>query len=58
MLIIKTEEDRKCCMSAFGDITIELSMEEALALISGATLGDPNFEEYGVFVQLEGSTPV
>jgi hypothetical protein len=33
-------------------------MEEVVALFSGATLGDPNFNEYGIFIRLEGSTPV
>ena len=53
MLIIKTEEDRERCTSCHGNRTI-LSMEEVLALFSGATLGDPNFNEYGVFIRLEG----
>lgn len=55
MLIIKTEEDRERCTSCYGNRTIVLSMEEVLALFSGATLGDPNFNEYGVFIRLEGS---
>ncbi len=54
MLIIKTEEDRERCTSCHGNRTIVLSMEEVLALFSGATLGDPNFNEYGVFIRLEG----
>ena len=58
MLIIKTEEDRERCTSCYGNRTIVLSMEEVLALFSGATLGDPNFNEYGVFIGLEGSAPV
>ena len=58
MLIIKTEEDRERCTSCYGNRTIVLSMEEVLALFSGATLGDPNFNEYGVFIRLEGSAPV
>ena len=33
-------------------------MEEVVALFSGATLSDPNFNEYGIFIRLEGSTPV
>ncbi len=53
MLIIKTEEDRERC---YGNRTIELTMEEVVALFAGATLGDPNFSEYGVFIRLEGNT--
>ena len=49
MLIIKTEEDRERCTSCYGNRTIELTMEEVVALFAGATLGDPNFNEYGVF---------
>ena len=52
MLIIKTEEDRE----RYGNHTIELTMEEVVALFAGATLGDPNFNEYGVFIRLEGNT--
>lgn len=48
MLIIKTEEDRERCTSCYGNRTIELTMEEVVALFAGATLGDPNFNEYGV----------
>ena len=49
MLIIKTEEDRERCTSCYGNHTIELTMEEVVALFAGATLGDPNFSEYGLF---------
>lgn len=56
MLIIKTEEDRERCTSCYGNRTIELTMEEVVALFSGATLGDPNFSEYGTFIRLEGNT--
>ncbi|BDE86960.1 hypothetical protein CE91St42_14180 [Oscillospiraceae bacterium] len=55
MLIIKTEEDRERCTSCYGNRTIELTMEELVALFAGATLGDPNFNEYGVFIRLEGN---
>ena len=55
MLIIKTEEDRERC-TCYGNHTIELTMEEVVALFAGATLGDPNFNEYGVFIRLEGNT--
>lgn len=58
MLIIKTAEDRERCTSCYGNIIVELTMEEIVALFSGATLGDPNFNEYGIFIRLEGSTPV
>lgn len=50
MLIIKTEADREHCTSCYGNRTIELTMEEV-----GATLGDPNFDEYGTFIRLEGN---
>lgn len=43
MLIIKTAEDRERCTSCYGNIIVELTMEEVVALFSGATLGDPNF---------------
>lgn len=56
MLIIKTEEDRERCTSCYGNHTIELTMEEVVTLFAGATLGDPNFNEYGVFIRLEGNT--
>jgi len=56
MLIIKTAEDRERCTSCYGNIIVELTMEEVVALFSGATLGDPNFNEYGIFIRLEGST--
>lgn len=55
MLIIKTEEDRERCTSCYGNKIIELTMEEVVALFSGATLGDPNFDEYGTFIRLEES---
>lgn len=58
MLIIKTEGDRERCTSCYGNYTIELTMEEVVALFMGATLGDPNFNEYGIFIRLEGSAPV
>lgn len=45
-------------VSEYGNIIVELTMEEVVALFSGATLGDPNFNEYGIFIRLEGSTPV
>lgn len=58
MLVIKTEEDRERCTSCYGNINIDLTMEEVVALFTGVTLGDPNFNEYGVFIRLEGSAPV
>ena len=58
MLIIKTAEDRERCTSCYGNIIVELTMEDALPIFSGATLGDLNFNEYGIFIRLEGSTPV
>lgn len=54
MLVIKTEEDRERCTSCYDNRIIELTMEEVIALFSGATLGDPNFNEYGIFIRLEG----
>lgn len=56
MLIIKTEEDRERCTSCYGNCTIELTMEEVVALFMGATLGDPNLDEYGLFIRLERNT--
>lgn len=53
MLVIKTEEDRERCTSCYGNININLTMEEVVALFTGATLGDPNFNAYGVFIRLE-----
>ena len=38
MLIIKTEEDRERCTSCYGNHTIELTMEEVVALVCG---GEP-----------------
>ena len=52
MLIIKTEADREHCTSCYGNRTIELTMEEVVALFAGATIGDPNFSEYGTFIRL------
>ena len=56
MLIIKTEEDRERCISSYGNRIITLTMEEVVALFTGATLGDPNFDEYGIFIRLEGNS--
>lgn len=53
MLIIKTKEDREHCTSSYGNRIITLTMEEVVALFTGATLGDPNFDEYGIFIRLE-----
>ena len=38
MLIIKTAEDRERCTSCYGNIIVELTMEEVVALFSGACL--------------------
>ena len=35
MLIIKTAEDRERCTSCYGNIIVELTMEEVVALFSG-----------------------
>ena len=56
MLIIKTEEDRERCTSSYGNRVISLTMEEIVALFAGATLGDPNYNEYGTFIRLEENT--
>lgn len=37
MLVIKTEEDRERCTSCYGNININLTMEEVVALFTGAT---------------------
>ena len=50
MLIIKTEEDRERCTSCYGNLTIELTMEDVVALSAGATLGYLTFNEFGVFI--------
>ena len=46
MLIIKTAEDRERCTSCYGNIIVELTMEEVVALFSGATLGDPRIKTH------------
>lgn len=53
MLIIRTEEDREVCTSVWGNRTISLTREEIMALLIGEVLGDPNFNEYGIFVKME-----
>lgn len=47
MLVIKTEEDRERCTSCYGNININLTMEEVVALFTGATLGDPTLMSMG-----------
>ena len=53
MLIIETEDDRKRCTSFWGNHRFLLTKEEVNALLSGKTLGDPDFDEYGTFIKME-----
>lgn len=53
MLIIK---DRRCedeCTSSYGNMTYRLTKEEIEALLNGEMLGDPDYDEYGVFICME-----
>lgn len=53
MMIIKTEQDREACSSCWGDEVVELTKNEIYALLMGETLGNPNFNEYGLFIKME-----
>lgn len=53
MIIIKNEQDRQECISPWGNQRIELSREEIYALLAGETLGNPNYDEYGLFIKME-----
>lgn len=52
MLIINTENDRQACTSPWGNHEVQLTMEEVVALFMGETLGDPNYDEYGLFIRM------
>lgn len=49
------EEIARLAVASIGEDTFVLTMEEVVALFAGATLGDPNFDEYGTFIRLEGN---
>ena len=55
MLVINTKEDEERCKSEYGDIGIVLTEEEIYALLAGKTLGDPNYDEYGIFIRMKQS---
>lgn len=55
MLVINTKEDEKRCKSPYGDIEMVLTEEEIYALLAGKTLGDPDYDEYGIFIRMKQS---
>lgn len=55
MLVINTKEDEERCKSPYGDIEIDLTEEEIYALLAGKSLGDPNYDEYGIFIRMKQS---
>lgn len=53
MMIIKDAYDRELCVSHWRNQTFKLTREEVKALLDGKMLGDPDFDEYGIFIVME-----
>lgn len=47
-------EDQEVCTSCWGNEIVKLTKEEIYALLAGKTLGNPNYDEYGLFIKMEG----
>ena len=54
MKICNTETDIQDCLSCYGNMFYELTREEIMALLDGKTLADPDFDEYGVVINMKG----
>lgn len=53
MEIINNNEDKKCCISPYGNYVFVLTQKEIAALLEGKVLGDPNWDEYGTFITMD-----
>lgn len=51
-MVIKTKEDKDMCTSDYGNLVFTLTIDDLIAIVQGYTLGDPDFDEYGVFIKL------
>lgn len=53
MIIYNKNDDMSECRSPWGNSTFVLTHEEVTALLDGKVLADPDFDEYGTFIELE-----
>lgn len=53
MIIYNKNDDMSECESPWGNNTFVLTREEVTALLDGKVLADPDFDEYGTFIELE-----
>lgn len=54
-IICNNEDEIKANKSCWGNVTLELSTEDIMALLKGKTLATDN-GEYGIFIKLEESS--
>lgn len=53
MTIYNKNDDMSECTSRWGNKRFVLTREEVEALLDGKVLANPDFDEYGTFIELE-----
>lgn len=47
------DDDMEECSSPYGNRFLFVTKEQVQALLDGKVLADDNFDEYGIFIELE-----
>ena len=45
----------KECSSPYGNISLFITKDQIQALLDGKVLADDNFDEYGIFIELDNT---
>lgn len=55
MRIYDKNDDMKECSSPYGNISLFITKDQIQALLDGKVLADDNFDEYGIFIELDNT---
>jgi hypothetical protein len=53
MKVYDKDDDMEECTSPYGNRSLFITKEQIQALLDGKVLADDEFDEYGIFIELE-----
>lgn len=53
MKVYDKDDDMEECTSPYGNRSLFITKEQVQALLDGKVLADDEFDEYGIFIELE-----
>lgn len=55
MKVYDKNDDMEECSSPYGNRFLSITKEQVQALLDGKVLADDEFDEYGIFIELEAA---